>query len=359
MSARASRGGGLSMIPAFLALAACGMTLAGCEIESLWFYTCIPDPADIGPKGGPHPCDKPDASAEASGIEMCPYDDCVFEPDGWGGPWYFWQGPDGEQPECPYGGTDGIAWEGGKDLVPFDCPPCKCGRSVGSCGLSSKLTASTATCSQSGGVSIPFDAPMSWDGTCDNMNPIGPGKVQSLKVDPLPIQEEGCNPSPVVPRDLDLPHPWYTVARACHEKPLTCGDSHKSCLPSLPPFRKCITYLGDVACPKNWEMADRYVFYGDVEGGAQCSDCTCGPPKGSMCTASLSIYKSSDCSGQALFYNQISSANTPCYDLSPPGEPLGSKAMTPPTYLPGTCDPIGGLAIDNRTLSQPKTICCK
>lgn len=359
---------GVRLVVGFVlvAVAVGGVMLSACGTSEEWLYTCDhpdhPLPSDIGPDGRQDPCHRQDAGAEADVGKWCPPDACVGRPAEWDGPWLFWYGPSGEEPDCPYGGRDGVAWEGGKDLAPLECASCSCGPSVGSCGLPSVLTASTNACTQPGGTSISFDAPMSWDGKCDNMNPIGPGVVQSLTTAPLTIQQEGCTPGPIVTRDVVPPKRWGTFARVCHGQALSCGDPAMTCLPPNPAFLRCISLSGDNPCPGDeiWPSSERHVFYADVDGQGKCSACTCGPPQGSLCTALLSTYRSSDCSGPTVFPQEpISSANAPCHDLSPPLQALGSKSATSPTYLAGVCDPIRGTATDNRTLARPMTFCCR
>lgn len=360
------RGVRLNVVFALVAVGMCSVTLPACLGWDVWIYDCDhpdhPLPSDIGPDGRRDPCHRQDAGAEADVDKWCPPAECVGRPLAWDGPWLLWYGPSGEEPDCPYGGKDGVAWEGGKDLAPLECASCSCGPSVGSCGLPSVLTASTNACTQPGGTSISFDAPMSWDGKCDNMNPIAPGVVQSLTTAPLTIQQEGCTPGPIVTRDVTPNKPFGTFARVCHGQALSCGDPARTCLPPNPAFLRCISFPGDNPCRDvpGWQSAERYVFYAGVDGQGTCSTCTCGPPEGSLCTALLSVYGGSDCNGPAVFHQeQISSANAPCRDLSPPLQALGSKSVTSPTYLAGVCDPIRGTATDNRTLARPMTFCCQ
>src|SRR6185503_11824434 len=144
---------------------------------------------------------------DASAVATCPPAPCVEVPQGWDGPRWLWSGPnDAAAPTCPYpeDGGDSPSWEGGDDPdAPPECEPCTCLPSTGSCALPSKLTAGTTACTVPGGIPIPFDAPASWDGKCDNMNPIGPGSgVASLSIEPLTVAQESCAPGVTVPKPV-------------------------------------------------------------------------------------------------------------------------------------------------------------
>jgi hypothetical protein len=78
-----------------------------------------------------------------------------------------------------------------------------------------------------------------------------------------------------------------------------------------------------------------------------------------MCTAVLAIDEDATCSDPTETRLTISSAKETCIDIQPPGKALGSKAATPPTYLPGACKPEGVEAHGTAEPSKPATFCCK
>jgi hypothetical protein len=91
---------------------------------------------------------------------------------------------------------------------------------------------------------------------------------------------------------------------------------------------------------------------------------------GSMCTSMLSVYENSDntCVGPVVFPGlPISSASPgPCHDLPAPWNQMGSKSAMPPTYIPGTCEPMGGDpfvdgGVDGSAAepTHPTVFCCR
>jgi len=84
-----------------------------------------------------------------------------------------------------------------------------------------------------------------------------------------------------------------------------------------------------------------------------------------MCVAHASVYQNSDntCGGPAvanLDNVSLSSLMPTCNDINPPGQPLGSKSATHPTYIAGTCTPIPGEEGDGGVMAMNEwTLCCK
>jgi hypothetical protein len=114
---------------------------------------------------------------------------------------------------------------------------------------------------------------------------------------------------------------------------------------------------GDRDCVPPTPYTDKHVFYEKFQDTRACSPCTCGVPTGSACSSMVSIYTDGACS--TLAYTATVDATGPaCHDL-PAGTPLGSKsATTPPTYIPGTCAPGGGMPMGAATPTGPSTLCC-
>jgi hypothetical protein len=160
----------------------------------------------------------------------------------------------------------------------------------------------------------------------------------------------------------DVQPSWGTAAVTCEKDVsnyLPCEDSTKTCAPTdealAPGFEICIAQPGEHTCPDTHPT--RYVFYKRMDDQRSCTDCTCDPPAGSLCTATISIHQDAACSVPLPFVNPIDSSQPACYDL-PAGVALGSKQLTPPVYQPGTCLPTGGEPTGQVNAAEPITFCC-
>lgn len=337
-------------------------TFGGCMLYGEIGYDCDPsvyEDGHLGPDGKPDFChrrDRPDAGGCAAGS-------CAETPFYWDGPALLWSGPAGTAPECPSGPT-GIAWEGHADLVaPATCEACTCEPSTGSCALPSKFEARTNACSVPGGVTASFDAPFPWDGQCDTAAQLPPGAASSLTIEPLKVTENGCTAGPPVAAKIVSAY-WATDARACHGPEFSpCQDKASACIPTEDPpeFRVCITKEGTVACPafSGAIFTEQHIFYQGINDDRECSTCSCGPPTGSVCTATVSIYTGGMCGAPHLDQVNISSVSSKCLDIQPPGQALGSKDAGPTKFTPGTCHPIGGEPKGSAAASDAKTYCCR
>jgi hypothetical protein len=253
------------------------------------------------------------------------------------------------------------------DLGPTgSCAPCTCSAPAGFCSPPATMTANAASCAQDGPSTAhtPFDPASGWTGGCDESEYIPPGKlcggvecVQSLTIAPATLNETGCTPSvatftPAMPRGG-----IYQCVQNIHNT-VTCPDgSGRSCLPDAPGFQVCITGLGDLDCADAGAYTEKHVAYGDLIDPMGCTPCTCGPPSGSTCSTTVSVYTENGCT--VLAYSMTIDASGPaCHDL-PPGVGLGSKSATPPSYVPGTCAPDGGVLFGSPpSEALPMTWCC-
>ena len=342
--------------------------LAGCDVQYIDFYRCEqPDPEHKDPDGNLDPCHRyqaPDGGADAGIEESCETGEFAHWTHGWDSPSWVWIGPEEQAPECLYGPAS-VSYEGRADLVapPF-CEACTCDPPTGSCALPSKLTASTMACNISGGVSTSFDAPDPWDGSCDGATQVPGGAAQSLTIDPLVMTENGCTAGPTIPAKVASLR-WDTFARACDVGLPKSLIERSTCLPVdpiAPGFKACIFSDSEVECPNEFVgnvFTEKHVFYHGVQDDRQCSACICGAPTGSVCTAQLAIYESASCSGSQLISTPISSAKLACFDITIPGQALGSKSAGTVTYLPGTCSPGGGIASGTAIPTIPMTVCCR
>ena len=339
----------------------------GCGTTDLWFYSCPnPDHGHLGPDQQPDPChykDPPDAGAGASAT--CAPGDCRHWKYPFGDLLQVWFGPAEERPMCP----DGVdAFTGMSDLVPSKaCKSCVCQAPTGSCELPTEFTASSAGCNLSGGLTSSFNAPAGWDGSCDRTTQVPAGAAASLSIAPMKIKEDGCEAGPPIPsfKPEHVPSKPNFLAIGCHADAwFQCGDDLSACVPNdtplLPGFRPCVVASSDhETCTGMIFSEPHRGYYRNIQENTTCGDCTCGPPTGSMCTATVSIDKDLACS-DLVGEISISSAKPACVDFSPAGLALGSKSATHPTYIPGMCEPGGGQPTgEPDVLIDPVTICCR
>ena len=333
-----------------------------------------PDDPGLNPAILPEPLDpkacKGDCVPEASGPTAL---DWTWEP------LVVWFGSKSEvvAKTCPVG----TPYE--KSLV-FDklvAPPAKCDACAclpdGSCnGLPSTIEIRSGTCNASNVETTPFDGPPSWDGSCTSVNAMAAGKLcngvpcaQSVSASTLPgPTNESCTPTIEKPNATIDKHEWLDGALACGAKDLegTCATTPEHCVERLPDgWLHCLARSGkhDV-CPDNYNQYGPRLFYGDKPiDDRGCSACTCGMPKDSICIGSFRLYSDSTCATEINKY-QIASTNPPCWDLSPPGLALGSKAIVNLSYLPGTCavtggEPIGTAIPNEDANAGAVTFCCR
>jgi hypothetical protein len=332
-------------------------------------YSCLnPDRGHKDARNEPDPCHyhDPDAGADAGTDAQCEVGEYLHWEVGWDEPSWLWIGAEDLAPECP-AGLATTAYEGHADLVaPAVCEACTCEPPTGSCTLPSKLMASTATCGVPG-VTTSFDAPATWDGSCDGTTQTPDGAAHSLSIDPITMSENGCASGPPAAAKI-VSLRWDTFARACDVVGWSAGPTRRSaCVPDEPlpsGFHLCIYRESERACPTEPGnvFTERHTFYKGVDDDRQCSTCTCGVPTGSTCTAEVSIYKGNDltCSGPTVAKGiTISSSSPTCIDIQLPGQALGSKSAGPTTYIPGTCPPLGGDASGSASPTDPDTFCCR
>jgi hypothetical protein len=337
------------------------VALGGCGVQRLdWYFCENPEPDHLGPDGEPDPCHKRDMGGDLG----CKVGEFVHWEHEWESPSWVWIGAEGLAPECPLG-PDTISYEGHADLVaPSLCDACTCEPPTGSCALPSTLTASTGVCGAPG-AKTSFNAPMPWDGSCDSTTQTPDGAAHSLTIDPIAMTENGCAVGPpVAAKAISLR--WATFARACDVDLPDGPSARSSCFPRDPPppgFALCVFQKGENVCPTDAGniFTEQHVFYRGAQDDRQCSACACGAPAGSACTATISIYKGADltCSDPALVAIPVSSMSQTCLDIQLPGQALGSKSAGPTTYLPGTCQAIGGDGSGVATPTNPTTLCCR
>lgn len=366
--------------------AACVVSAPGCEVAGTDIYTCLdPIPHRVDHNGHPDPCclvdlchdeDAGDGGGlvipEAPLTTNCDGECLPAAPLGWSDPALLWFGEEASAPQCPDRAPI-TGYEGHADLSPrsSSCGSCTCGPPTGTCGLPTTIVANSSQCPPpgSGVTRTPFDPPAGWGGSCTAFDavqahatcPGGALCVQSITVGPLLVRENACTPV-VGPIAKNSPIAWGGFARACIGTGL-CLTNGDVCAPTADAspggFLQCISHDGDVACPVQFASAypNKHVFYAGVDDQRTCAACTCGKPAGSQCSAKLSVYEDAVCSMSVLDAN-IDSTATTCHDIIPAGSALGSKAIGPTTYAPGTCQAAGGEAVGTATLLNPTTFCC-
>jgi hypothetical protein len=227
-------------------------------------------------------------------------------------------------------------------------------------------TGSASTC-PGAGPGTSFDPPTAWDGSCTANGAIAGGVmcdggpcVEGLTVASLSLTEIACAPKTLpIPADVT----WQTAVYTCSGQTYgRCADSGSVCVPRLPShsteFTYCVSQQGDEgnpSCPMDYPK--RYVFYVDAEDTRSCSACSCGPPQGSTCSSLITVYSDDLCSAPVASIS-ATSADVMCV-TTPAGSALGSKAATPPTYAPGSCQPGGGQVTGSIQPTAPHTFCCR
>ncbi len=320
--------------------------------------------------------------------DACKTGICVPDPNGSGAilwanvPISLWIGPVAQVPaQCPDEPVYGVPTEkfrGFDQLVapPAACSPCSCEPSEGTCsGVPDTLELRAGTCAQNGTMTVPFDAPANWDGSCTNADTIAAGTkcpagsqtlcTQSVHSSALPVPtNEACKPSASVP-SFTLETSWEIGALACtgNTQPQSCGTTSLTtyCVNDPGPAWLQCTYRAGVheQCPDNYQYA-RYVFYPkEPIDNRGCSTCECGATTGSACVASLSLSTDGTCSTQNVNL-QVGSTGAICYDFLVPGMAIGSKAIVNRTYLSGVCAANGGEAVGSAIADEENavTFCC-
>lgn len=294
---------------------------------------CEKDPAACKDAGS----DGPSGQGSCTGVCVAP------APTGWFATALLWIGePTATPPSCPArmgGESPGFA-----DAPPtVSCPSCSCSPSNSQCLLPVELSANSSPCSDGSG-GQPFNAPSSWDGTCNATNPVS--SADSLTAQPPPSPAGSCSPVVVGPVSIH----GTTAALGCSGMPSvapgTCGDQAMVCaFPKADGFLTCITGTGDQTCPDGWPT--KHAVYLN----SQACGCNCGPPVGDSCSATVTVYSDDACS-QPLGSILVSSDQPKgCVDVTP-GSAFKSKSSTPPVYKAGTCTPS---TFDE---GEPLTFCC-
>jgi hypothetical protein len=345
---------------------ACGPDAAMCGADQICSLGVCQDKPDGGSDAS---ADGPTADAGDASIPSCTGQCLPTTPAGWSAPLLLAYG-DAGTPSCPavapsiaYEGSGGLTW------APATCGGCMCAPSEGTCILPATMTASVASCADSGpdSLSRPFGPSGGWDGGCSTQNAV-PGEpcpkdsttcIQSVTIAPLTVDEScGAAPdaAPIIP-----PYAWSAFAVACTSGATgACADTGDTCAPAgAEGFQPCVFQEGDVPCPGFSPYSEQLVFYGDADDTRGCSACTCGPVVGSSCSALISIYTDGACAS-LVAADTITTAATamPLCLPVPAGAALGSVSADAGPYMSGTCQASDAGPTGSAQGTMPATFCC-
>ncbi|MDI1432826.1 hypothetical protein [Polyangium sorediatum] len=284
-----------------------------------------------------------------------------------------WVGPASDMPafcpkEVPY---EKYRRYSGLVAPPATCESCSCEKPEGTCsGLPASIEIRTNACEQSGGMSVPFDGPAGWDGSCTSEAALPAGAqcggqpcAQYVGASALPGPiEEGCAVTAETPA-FTKERSWLLGGLACEVEELdgACPESRR-CMQDLSlPWLQCVALTGEHTCPGNYSYARFVMFDKEPVDDRGCNACTCGAPEDGLCVASLHVYEDPACALQSTEVQvPLASTDTGCGKILPAGRAVGSKAITDLTYVPGTCSASGGEPIGEarEDMNTAVTFCC-
>lgn len=310
-----------------------------------------------------------DESIESVCIPNAPND---FDP-----PQPLWVGPTNEAAVCTpeIGAFGGREYKGLVPPVPV-CPACVCGAVEGSCSpRPNSIQLRADFCDVFPTYTSDFSAPESWDGSCTNLHampagaecPVGSGIpcAQSVYTSALPEPVEGCKPIPVPVPKLHSDWPtWDTQVLSCNATPidLACPDHDSTRFAVLPTgWRHCVRSQekGIHECPSGSKYKDQVIAYTD-RGFIDTRDCTeCGcKAAGGVCYGTFNVYEDEQCT-KFVNMNVSNSETYGCTNVTP-GQAVGSKELVDLMYVPGKCEPTGGVPIGtvDENDAEAVTWCC-
>ncbi|MBK9258222.1 MAG: hypothetical protein IPM54_00110 [Polyangiaceae bacterium] len=112
-------------------------------------------------------------------------------------------------------------------------------------------------------------------------------------------------------------------------------------------------------CPSGSKYKDQVIAYSDTgyKDTRQCTECGC-KASGGICYGTFSVYEDDQCTkliNMATLYSETYG----CSNVAA-GVAVGSKELVDLTYVPGKCEPTGGLAIGTveKDDAEAVTWCC-
>ncbi|HEY3819715.1 MAG TPA: hypothetical protein VGL81_21250 [Polyangiaceae bacterium] len=326
-------------------------------------------PAEAGAEGG-----GADASGDAPGeatVADAPHDvaeepppvtcagasACVpAVPSGWSGPVELYAGSSAP-PACTTSFTS--AYDGNGDLTasPATCS-CSCGPSVTQCS-SPKLSFYSAVCVAGNGCTCSGTACYTTTlqaGACTTVSDTNVCSKLGTPAMTAPASVAATGATcPPVSGEQTTPATWGTFAQACSS---TVTIAQVDCQagsvcapkPAAPYGPLCISQAGDVACP-NGGYTTKQTYYGGLEDSRGCSSCTCEPPTGASCGATIEAFSSTDgtCAGLPTTYAAP-------FTCDPVDQPTDMRLVTTPQN--GSCLASSVTATGSVTAASPTTFCC-
>lgn len=284
--------------------------------------------------------------------------ECVQVPSlGWEGPVLLWVGEPDAAAECPERAPN-VVYEGNNGLSAIpQCPTCSCGPSA--CVLTGLIADSGNMCT--GGDLTDYLPPDGWSGACVSSDAVPAANFDSIHFPPL--SEAPCEPQ-TGDVTTQARYDWARFARACKAAdPITnttCPET-AICVPTSEPpppgFSQCVFTRGeDFDCPPGY--SHREVFYRDIDTTTVgCTECTCGPPEGGTCLASVGAYADTACS-VSIGSITVGLIGGGCADPMA-GFDLQAMDATWMQSQPGACTPAGGEPVGEAMPSTPATFCCQ
>jgi hypothetical protein len=307
-------------------------------------------------------------------------------PEAFLAPKLVWFGPKAPAPEgCTgdLGSVDVISYFDLQGASSEGCPQCACSSLEGSCSpRPDSIYLHSALCNDPPAPTMDFGAPEDWDGSCSNNHkvaadaecPVSSGIpcAHSIYVSGLPPpKEEGCKPItiPVAEAISDVPK-WGKVAFSCNPPPIADDPINPWChtgviLPYRPndkAWRYCVrpTQKGVYECLGSNDYIFPILTYPEnaIDDQRYCTECGCDV-SGSTCYGTFGIYEDDTCT-KLLTQDLISSDTSTCSDINPAGLAVGSKQLKDLWYLPGKCEPTGGLPAGTVELDTTDAVlwCC-
>ncbi|WP_437571362.1 hypothetical protein [Sorangium sp. So ce542] len=245
------------------------------------------------------------------------------------------------------------------------CEPCAC--TAPACLFPAGLTVTSGwMCGDGPGETVaPFDAPVSWDGSCAAPGAVGAEAFGSFRIAPATARPCEVVASPV-PRDGDA-HTGGQAVIACDAvRGNTCPNSAHACALGAaklrPGWRRCLLSEvdRDVECPSSdWtaglHFSEKLTFWSKVEDRRACTPCSCTETAPSTCEALVSTFEDGACGD--LIDAAVVAGNGVCHDAEP-GSTLGSMRATWLVDAPGSCAPSGRELMGELSLSGKVTACC-
>lgn len=312
-------------------------------------------------------------------------------PDNFHPPQPLWVGARAEDPGCPPEiGAFGDRRFNDLEVPAPGCPACVCGPIEGSCSpRPNSIMVRADFCEVLQSYTTDFSAPENWDGSCTSINAIPAGAecpagsgipcAKSIYTSALLDPVEGCEPiaAPVPKARADaasssIPTPnahsdsprWSTDVLSCNATPLdlACPDHDSTRFAVLPGgWRHCVRHeeKGIHECPNGSKYKDQVIAYSDTGyvDTRQCTECGC-KAGGGTCYGTFNVYEDEQCT---KFVNGAT-LNSDTYECTnfKPGQAVGSKELVDLTYVPGKCEPTGGLAIGTVVKNDDEAVtwCC-